>query len=328
MNPGGIIIGETDTEDRIIMLNSIQVVGGSVLTLFLLMAVGFFFVKKGILTKDALPQMSRLLLYVVAPCIMINTFVGEECNWETVRSMLIAGGVLVGTYVLNMLLIHPWFRRATPDDRGALRFASIYGNTGFMGIPLIQAVLGNAGMMPTVISLAVFNISTWTHGNVLIGGRKQLSVKKAFLNPGVIGFAIAVILFALRVKLPGPVTSTLGFLGNLNTPLAMVIIGGQMAAVDFRELFRDWRLYVVSAVKLLAVPAITMLVMLPLHLDPITYMAVTILSACPVAGATSLFSQMNGKDPSLAARLVTLSTLFCIITLPLVSAVAGLLCGM
>lgn len=310
------------------MLHSIQVVGGSVLTLFLLMAVGFFFVKKGMLTKDALSQMSKLLLYVVTPCIMINTFVAEECNWKTVRTLLIAGSVLVGTYVLNMVLIQPWFRRASADDRGVLRFGSIYGNTGFMGIPLIQAVLGSVGMVPTVISLAIFNISTWTHGYVLIGGRKQLSAKRVLLNPGVIGFVIAIVLFAFGVKLPGPVASTVSFLGSLNTPLAMVIIGGQMAAVDFRELFRDRRLYAVSALKLLAIPAITMLVMLPFHLDPVIFTAVTILAACPTAGATSLFCQLSGKDPSLAARLVTVSTLLSIITLPLVSAVAGVLSGM
>lgn len=309
-----------------LMLNSIQVVGGSVLTLFLMMAVGFFLGKKGMLSKETLSQLSKLLLCIVAPCIMIDTFLAEERTAATVKGLLIAGGVLVATYVLNMVLAQLLFRRS--EDRGVLRFSSIYGNTGFMGIPLIQAVLGSAGMMPTVISLAVFNITTWTHGNVLIGGRKQLSVKKALLNPGVIGFVISIILFALQVKLPAPAAKAVSYIGSLNTPLAMVIIGAQMSAVDFRELFRDWRLYVVSALKLLAMPAITMLVMLPLDLEPVTFMAITILAACPVAGASSLFSQLNGKDPSLAARLVTLSTILCIITLPLVAAAAGLLSGM
>lgn len=308
------------------MWSEFQVVGGSVLTLFLMMAVGFFLGKRGMLSKDTLSQLSKLLLCVVAPAIMIDTFLGEERSGETVRGLLIAGGVLVGTYLLYMLLIQPCFPRQG-EDRGVLRFASIYGNTGFMGIPLIQTVLGSEAMLPTVISLAVFNIATWTHGNSLIGGRKQLSVKKALVNPGVIGFAIAVVLFGLGVKLPGPISSAVSFMGSLNTPLAMVVIGGQMAAVNWRDVFGDRRVYMVSALKLLVMPALTMLVLLPFRLEPMIYMVVVILSGCPVAGATSLFSQMNGRDPSLAARTVTLSTIFCIVTLPLVTMAARLLSG-
>ena len=307
------------------MLNSILVVGGSVLTLFLLMAVGFTLAKLGILKKETLSQMSKLLLCVVSPAIMVDTLLGEQRTAAVVRGLVVAGIVLVVTYALNMVLVQLLFRRS--EDRGVLRFATIYGNTGFMGIPLIQSVLGSAGMIPTVISLAVFNISTWTHGNALIGGRKQMSVKKAVLNPGVIGFVLAVVLFALQVKLPGPVAKAVSYVGSMNTPLAMVVIGAQMAAVNFRELLQDRRLYAVSALKLLAVPAVTMLVMLPLKLDPMIFMAVAILAACPVAGATSLFSQLNGKDPSLAARALTLSTVLCIITLPVMAALAGILAG-
>lgn len=304
------------------MIRDIQVVGGSVLTLFLMMAVGFFLGKRGKLSKQTLSQLSSLLLYVVCPAIMIDTFMVKVRTEETVHALLIAGAVMVGTYVLNMVLIQPWFRKATQDERGVMRFASIYGNTGFMGIPLIQAVLGDAGMIAAIVSLAVFNISIWTHGGYLMGGKTRISLKKALLNPGVIGFAIAILLFILQIKLPGPLVSAIGFVGDLNTPLAMVVIGGQMAAVNFRELFGDWRLYVVSAIKLLAMPLVTMLVLLPFGVDQVTYMAAAILAGCPVAGATSLFCQMTGKDTSLAARLVTLSTLLCIVSLPLVALMA------
>lgn len=326
----GVIMGETTlekmAEEARLMWKEFSVVGGSVLTLFFMMAVGFFLGKRGMLSKDTLAQMSRLLLCVVAPAIMIDTLLGEERSGETVQGLLIAGGVLVGTYVLYMLLIHPCFPRQG-EDRGVLRFASIYGNTGFMGIPLIQTVLGEEAMLPTVVSLAVFNIATWTHGNSLIGGRRQLSVKRTVLNPGVVGFAVALALFAVGVKLPEPISAAVGYVGDLNTPLAMVVIGGQMAAVNWKDVFGDRRVYAVSALKLLAVPALTMAVLLPFRLDPMTYMAVVILSGCPVAGATGLFSQMNGKDTSLAARAVTLSTVLCIVTLPLVTVAARLMSG-
>ena len=221
------------------MLESIQVVGGSVLTLFLLMAVGFFMGKKALLSPQALSQLSTLLLYIVCPIIMINTFLQQDHTSRTVRMLLVAGMVMVGTYVLNMILIPIFFRRTPRAERGVMQFSAIYGNIGFMGIPLISAVLGPEGMLVTVTGLAMFNISVWTHGAFLMGGRAEVSLKKALLNPGTIGFLVAIVLFGLHVELPGPVTDALGYIGDLNTPLAMVVVGAQMAAVDLPALFRD-----------------------------------------------------------------------------------------
>lgn len=307
------------------MIHDLITVGGSVVTLFLLMAVGFVLAKLKVLTKPTLGEMSRVLMYLVCPAIMIDILASETRSWETAQVMLIAGAALVGTYVLNMLLIQLCFRKKTADQRGVLRFASIYGNTGFMGIPLIQAVLGDSAMMIAATSLVVFNLSTWTHGAVLIGGKERASLKKALLNPGTIGFVIALVIFAGGISLPGPVADAVGYIGSLNTPLAMLIIGGQMAAVDLKSILKDTRLYVSALLKLLILPLITMLVLLPLGLEPIIVVAVTILAACPTAGATSIMSEMMGKDASLAARLVTLSTLFCVITLPVVAAIARML---
>ena len=309
------------------MLKDLTVVGGSVLTLLLMMAVGFVLGKMHILQGEALSQISRVLMCVVSPSLTIHTFLNESPDAATVRGLLISAGVLAGVYVLQGLLVPLLFRRSSADDQGVSRFASIYGNVGFMGVPLIQSVLGAPGMVTTVVSLAVFNLGIWTHGAWLIGGKKGISLKKVLLNPGVVSFVIAILLFSFRVDLPGPVDAALGYISGLNTGLAMVVIGAQMAAVDLRSVLTDGRLYAVSAVKLLALPAAVMLVLLPLGLDPVIYTAVVILAACPTAGATSLLCQMAGKDTSLGARLVTLTTILSVVTLPLVALVARILAG-
>ncbi|MBQ7144488.1 MAG: AEC family transporter [Oscillospiraceae bacterium] len=302
------------------MLQDVGLVAGNVLMLFLLMAVGFVLVRLGWLGEKSLSEMSRLLLYVVTPAIMIDTFQSREPTPETLHELWITGAVLVGIYLILMLLIAPWYRKQT--DRGVLRFGSIYGNAGFMGVPLIQAVLGEAGMLTTVIHLAIFNMVTWTHGVWLMGGREQISLKKMVLNPGVLGFAIALGLFLLRIRLPGPVGKTVSYLASLNTPLAMIVIGGQMASVDLKSLFGDWRLFTVSATKLLIMPAIALLLLMPLDLPDMTVRATVILMGCPVAGVTSLFCQSYGEDKTLGARLVTVSTALCILTLPLAALAA------
>ncbi len=309
------------------MLNDLLTVGGSVVTLLLMMAVGFLLAKKKLLSGNTLTQLSTVLMCVVNPALMINTFLNETCDGPTVRALLVAAAVLVGTYVIQALLMILFFRRQPEESRGVSRFASIYGNVGFMGVPLIQSVLGAPGMVTTVVSLGVFNIAIWTHGIWLVGGKGKVSLKKVLLNPGVIGLAIALALFAARIPLPAPVRSAVGYISSLNTPLAMVVIGAQMAAVNLLQLLREVRLLGVAAVKLLLLPAITMVVLLPLGLDPMIYTAVVILSGCPAAGASSLMCQMTGKDASYAARLVTLTTMISVITLPVVSAAAKLLAG-
>lgn len=306
------------------MLQNFLVVGGSVLTLFLLMSVGFIFGRMGLLSGETLSQVSRILLYVVTPCIMINSFEVERTP-ASQSQLVMALAVMAGLYVLYMVLSVLLFPREGEAHRGIMRFAAVYGNAGFMGLPLIQSVMGDEAMMVAVVGLAVFNTVTWTQGRALMGGRGELAVKKVILNPGIIGFVVGIILYFTGWRFPSPVDKTVAYLGSLNTPLAMVVIGGQMAQADFLKVFSTKKLYLVSAVKLIAMPLLTALVLLPFRPDPVVYVASVILAGCPTAGATSLFAQSMGKDAALGAQQVTLSTLLCIATLPLMAVAAQLL---
>lgn len=306
------------------MLDALLVVGGSVLTLFLLMSVGFTFGRLGLLSGDTLSQVSRVLLYVVTPSIMITSFEVERTP-ESQAQLLTALAAMAGLYVGYMALSQLLFPREGKEHQGIMRFAAVYGNTGFMGLPLIQSVMGDGAMMVAVVGLAVFNTATWTQGRALIGGRKELALKKVALNPGILGFVVGLALYFTGWRLPGPVDSAVGYLGSLNTPLAMVVIGGQMAQANLKEVFSTKKLYLVSAVKLLGIPLLTAAVLLPFRADWMVYVAAVILAGCPTAGATSLFAQDMGRDASLAARQVTLSTLLCIVTLPVMAVLAQML---
>ena len=306
------------------MLESLFVVGGSVLTLFLLMSVGFLFGRMGLLSGDTLSQVSRILLYVVTPCIMLTSFEVERTA-ENQAQLLAALAAMAGLYVAYMLLSQVLFPRAGEAHQGIMRFTAVYGNAGFMGLPLIQSVMGDEAMMVAVVGLGIFNAVSWTQGRALIGGRKELSLKKLALNPGIIGFVGGLLLYFTGWRFPGPLDSAVAYLGSLNTPLAMVVIGGQMAQADLVKVFSTRKLYLVSAVKLLAVPMLTALALLPFRPDPVIYVAAVILAGCPTAGATSLFAQSMGKDAALAAQQVTLSTLLCVVTLPVMASLAQLL---
>ena len=290
-------------------------VASQVGTLFLMMGVGYVLAKTGKLNREGLAQMTYLLLYVVVPCLMIDTLQIPR-SAELMRVMGLCMALTLALYLLMALGVCPLFRRQPTNTRIVLRYGIMYGNIGFMGLPLIQAVLGDGGMVFAIMGQVGFTIFALSHGVLLMGGKEGFSVKKMFFNPGIFGAVAGVGLFLLDLRLPVFLGDGVAFLGSMNSPLAMVVIGAQMASADLGATFRNPLLYSAALAKLAIVPLATALILLPLHLDPVMYTTLVILAATPTAGYTSIFSQQYQRDTTTAAQLVTLTTLCCILTLP------------
>ena len=308
------------------MASYLLVVVGQVLTLFLMMGVGFVLFRRGRLNQEGLSQMTHLLLYVVTPCIIIDSL---QTSWDSalLHNLALGFGLLVLSYLGSGLLVLLFFRRQEAAKRSVLRFGAMYGNCGFMGIPLVAEVLGEGALIYAALCVVCFNVSSWIHGVALVGGRQATSARKALLNPGVIPLMCGLPLFLLRLRLPPMVGNAVGFLADLNTPLAMVVIGAQMAQADWTSIFCQRDLYGAAAVKLLVLPALTALLLAPLHLDSTLYSTLVILAGTPTAGLTAMFAQRFDRCPGVAAQLVTLSTLLCMATLPLFAVLARVLAG-
>lgn len=299
------------------------VVASQVITLFLMMGVGFVLFRRGRFNQEGLDQVTHLLLYMVTPCVILESFLTQ---WDSslLHNLALGALLLALSYLVYALLVLPLFRRAG-DTGVVLRFGSMYSNCGYMGLPLVEEVLGEEAMIYAALCVVAFNLFGWTHGAAMMGGRQAVSLRRALLNPGVIALACGLPLFLLQLQLPGMVSNAIGFLADLNTPLAMIIIGGQMAQADWGSTFRSGRLYGAAAVKLVAMPALTALLLLPFRPDRLLYITMVLLSAAPAAGLTGIFAQRFHRAPAAAAQLVTLSTLLCVVTLPLFAVLARVL---
>lgn len=308
------------------MAQYLLMVSSQVGTMFLMMAVGFVLAKLGKLTPASIPQMTNLLLTVVLPCMLIDSMQIERTP-ALMGSIEYTALLVAVLYVLYCLLSIPLFRRQPPATAKALRFGALYGNVGFMGLPLIQLVLGDHALVYGIINLVVFNVYNWSHGVVLMGGRKQVSVKQAVLNPGIIGTIIALVLFLCGITLPSMIGNAVSFLGSMNTPLAMVIIGAQMAAADWRSVLRNRSILMAALLKLVAMPLLTVLILYPIHPEPDLYCTLVLLAGVPTASITAMFAQKYGQDVSTGAQLVTVTTLLSILTLPCVGVLAAILSG-
>ena len=301
------------------------VVASQVVTLFLLMGVGFVLAQLGKLHTDGVSQMSTLVLYVVTPCLMISAFEVDRAP-DMVETLGVFFVVYAVSTLLGLAVAQLCFRNEEPDRKAPLRFGMTYGNNGFMGLPLVHAILGQDAMLFGVVSAVSFNFLLWTQGAKTMGGK--VGPRAILVNPATIGAVIGGFLFFSGLRLPSMVNNAVSFMADLNTPLAMVVIGAQMAGADLKVSFTSRKLYGAAAVRLLIAPLIPLLLLLPLHLPAMSYCACVILCAVPTAGATGMFAQRFGRDTATAAQLVTLTTLLSVITLPLFAVAAQTISGL
>ncbi len=298
------------------------IIAQQVLVLFILIAVGFICGKKKIITDFSARHMTDIVLYVVTPCVMISAF-QREFSFELLSGLIICVTCSALIFAVSILICNLIFH-----DKAVIRFATIYSNCAFMSLPLQKAILGDGGWFYGSIFVAVFNIFVWTHGLVSMSGdKKQLSFKKLVLNPGLIGVLLAIILFITGFKLPYIISQPVEYLAVLNTPLPMLIIGFYLSQADFKKAFTDKGVYFSSAVRLIALPMITAVVMSLCRVTPIITMACVIATSAPTAATTTMFATKFNKDVELSVSIVAATTVFSLATMPLVVMLTGMMSG-
>ena len=302
------------------MLDNFLLVAKQIITLFLIMGVGFCLCRAGRFAKQTVSQVSYLQVNIVIPCVIFNSLRIER-SIRIIREMGLAALATAICYAATIFIASFMYRDKPSGTASVLRFGIIYSNVAFMGFPLVEAVFGKDALVYAAVSLAVFTLFQWTHGVFIMGGRDQLSIRSIFINPGMISLLLGLIFFTIGFErfdnYAGPLGNAITFVANMNTPLALAVLGAQMAYSDYKKLLVSKTLYAACAIRLIAFPAIAALVMLPLRLPLHVYLALATLCATPVAGLTSGFSERYSRDVSAAAQLVTLSTLLSAVTLPL-----------
>ena len=308
------------------MVTAILTVVVKVAELFLMIGVGAVCFRVGMLTRRGVTQLTTLLLYIVAPCLIVSSLAGQG-GGITPGELVLSLGLAVLAHILAIGLSLLFFRREPLSRRRVLRFSLIYSNTGFMGMPLVQAVVGEEGVVYASVFIAVFNVFVWTHGYSLMSGGQHSGWKKVVLNPGVLALVVGLPLFFLGWDLPGLIQVPIDSFAALNTPLAMVIIGCNIARIPFREMFSDRAVFSAATLRLLLIPAVFLGAAFLCGPVPALLLSSVIQAAAPAAANTVLFATRFGGDDTLAAKMVAVSSLASVITLPLIVTVTQAVSG-
>lgn len=306
------------------MVQDFLTVGGQVLTLFLLMAVGAFCAKANLLSDKAVKALADIVLYIATPCVIIKSCI-REFDPAMLWGFLTVVAAAAATHLMLMGVAALLFRRGEDGRNRVLRCATVFSNAGYMAIPLQQAVLGDDGVFYCAAYVIVFNVFLWTYGLAEMSGQKRLSVKQILLNPGVIGVTVGLLLFLLPIPVPTLMADAIGHLAALNTPLPMIIIGYYLMQTNLLSALKDGGGWLCIALRLVLLPLVALggLLVCGVRGDLLT--SVMICIATPVATSCTMFATKFDRHPALSVNLVSLSTLVSIITLPLMVALTNYL---
>ena len=307
------------------MFNGFLLTAQQVGVLFTLMAVGYVCRRRGLFSDAFVKGAVNLLLLVVTPCLIIHVF-QRPFTKELLANLGMALAAAFFAHGVGLLFAETCFRRVDEMRKGILKFGTVFSNGGFMAIPLEYALLGAEGAFYGAVYVVVFNLLCWTYGlKVMCGHLKDLNKRILFVNPGTIGITVGLPLFLTSTTLPQLIGEPIRYLSELNTPLAMIIIGYYLADARFSAYFRCAPALVASGLRLLVIPSIVLAVLMMIRgfgLDPVMAVALTASASAPVAAMDSMFAAKYGKDVDLSVGLVSVTTLISIITMPFIVGVA------
>jgi len=305
--------------------------------LFILIAIGFICQKIKLLTEEANKCMSDIVMYIVTPCVIINAFSAtlytREEIFDVLKNIGLTALIAVACHVAMILAVYLIFRTSDEDRRRVMRFGAVFSNAGFIALPLAQALIdtpeSHEGSLYAAVYLAVFNIALWTWGLVNMSGeKKSINARKIILNPGIIGVVAGLIIFTSPlyvnfgevsgIRLPGVIQDAISAVSALNLPLPMLMVGFYLAKADLLAAFRDGLSFICMAVRLVVFPMVLFAVLRILGVDGNVLIVSVIGASAPVGATTTIFSAKFGRDTELSVRLVSLSTIISMITMPLI----------
>lgn len=298
-------------------------VADSIIILFLLMGIGFAASKAKFLDRNGSKALSSFLVNIALPCLVVISMqipVNADTMEKTQTTLMLA--LVFFAISIAVAVIVPMFIPAKYSERGAFSFMLVFSNLGFMGIPVTQAIFGTDAVFYTTLFMLPFNLLVFTIGILMLRPDMRMNFNpKLFVNPGIIASIIGMLFFFTGFTIPSPVYDVMDYLGSTTTPLAMVVTGALLAMMPLSNLFSDYRIYILSAFRLLIIPVIVYLVISPYATDPVIFAIPVLLAAMPAAANSVILAEEYNADSALASKGVFITTLLSIVTIPLLAVI-------
>ena len=304
-----------------------------VATLTILLAVGFLCRKVGIINDVSSKNLSKLILMVGQPAMLVYSMSNAEYTEENVKMawiMLGLGFVFHGVLaVLSYFLALPYKKNL--DEEKISEFSFMFTNCAFIGFPIFEALLGPKGLFMAAFLVFSFNVLLWTWGLAIFARKRddiKLNIKKVLVNFGTIPCVIGFVFYLLKApsigfEMPEFISKALGYLTNLCTPISVLITGALIATQSPKRIFCSWKLYYFNIIKLFVLPILVcliskvLIILIPVEEIKIYATFFTAAAALPAASAVSMMSETYGLDSGYSSVVVGTSSIISVLSMPL-----------
>lgn len=287
--------------------------------LFLMILMGYIVVKLGLVTDDDSKVLSKIVLYLVIPCVIIDAF-QIDYTPDKVQGMLLA---LAASVILQVLLLIAVWVMGKIFRLDEVEVASIYySNSGNLIVPIVTYVLGKEWVVYGCVFMSVQLIFMWTHGKHIISSGEKFDWKKIVLNINMIAIFLGALLFLLKIQLPGVIDDTLSAVGGTIGPVSMIVTGMLIAGMNLRDIFTNKRVYVVTFLRLILVPLVALVILkmsglIAWHPQGEKILLVIFLAVItPSASTVTQMCQVYGGNSKYSSAINVMTTLLAIVTMP------------
>ena len=303
------------------LLSNFLIVAEQVSVVFLIVLLGFAGGKTDLFGDKASDGMANIAVYYITPALIIMAF-QREFEIRLIYGFLITMAGCFLTFLFCVLLSHTAIRGKNHGRTSVLRAATIFGNIGMMSLPLQQALFGADGVFYCAASMAVFNLTFWPYCAATMGkkGEGKTFIRRVLLNPGLLGTAVGLLLFFLSISIPKVPAMAMNHLANLNMPMCMLVIGQRLSKRPMKELFGDKAVWGIAALRLVLIPLIMVAALRLLGIHGPVAICLVISTAAPAAASVNMLAITYQQDVELAAKTVSVNTVFAMITMPLLIA--------
>ncbi|ONI43796.1 hypothetical protein AN641_09075 [Candidatus Epulonipiscioides gigas] len=299
-----------------------QLIMPSLTTIFILLLVGYICGKFGFADADFTKKLSSMLLKTILPVTVFFAIVqpfDKKKLLNCVIILVLSFGVYIFAHMLAIIITK--VLKIKDNEKGLWKFAIVFPNCAFIGFPILEALIGPDGIFYGGIANIAYNVYAFTVGIYMVNStnkqKKKIPIKEICLNPVNLATAAGLICFILSVKIPNVIANPLRIYGGLMTPLSMFILGGTLSRMKVKESLLNVKAYAINFFRLIFVPVIIACIIIILPIDQILKEVLVVLLAMPCATMTLLFAEQYNCDTKLAASILFISNILCMISIPI-----------
>ncbi len=289
--------------------------------LFIIVIVGYVMCKLGYMGDKFDQKLSAIVIDLTCPALILSSVMGDSLPDRSLIMPLLGVGFLTYFILLIFGFLVPRLITKNRDDRGMIGFALMFANVGFIGYPIVSSIFGPHAIFYAALLNMPNTFFIFTAGVMLVKGEysiRQLNPKVLF-SPAMIAAFVAALLVALNVHTPDIIARPVTMVGNITVPAALMVIGSSMARLPLKEIIGSTKVYVSSVIRLVVIPLSLYFLFKVCGVDEVVNDINTVVIAMPVASFGTMFCMKYGRNPALMTEITFITTVFSIITIPLVT---------